>query len=242
MNIKGLTNLSLIDWDGEVCSIIFVGGCNFKCPNCHNAPLVLEPEKLKSISEADILQTIEGYREYITGVCISGGEATLQTDLHEFCKKLKDLNLKVKLDTNGKHPMMLEYLIKNKLVDYIAMDIKAPLTEKDYTKAAGIPIYIAELADMMYSIDLIKNSGIDYEFRTTVIPRFHKRKDIKQICKYGIRDARRYIIQNFYNSENLINPKMKTLNPFSQEKLEGFAKIAQKYVQEVKIRNLNRNL
>ncbi len=236
--IKGLTNLSLIDWDGEVCSVIFVGGCNFRCSMCHNAPLVLQPDSLTTLKEEFVLHIIEIYRKYITGICITGGEPCAQKHLPTLCRKLKSFGLKIKVDTNGKFPLMIDYLLKEKLVDYIAMDIKNILTLDKYSDATNIKLSLSDLEDICLTIDLIKNSGVDYEFRTTVIPTVHSIKDIEQICKYAIKGSKKYAIQNFWNSTELIDPEFQKIKPFSAEALEKFAEVARKYVKSVTVRNL----
>jgi pyruvate formate lyase activating enzyme len=238
MNIKGLTTLSLVDWDGEACSVIFVGGCPFRCPSCHNSSLVINPDFQENIQEPDILQTIEGYLNYISGICITGGEPCMQRYLPRFCRKIKKLGLKVKIDTNGMYPLMIDYLLKSKLVDYIAMDVKAPLILEKYSDATNTKLEFSDLEDICRSIDLIKKSKIDYEFRTTLIPTVHTKKDIEQICKYAIKGAKKYVIQNFWNSGALINPDFKKLNPLSSKELMSYSEIAMKYIKNVKTRNL----
>lgn len=206
--------------------------------NCQNAPLVLHPESYGTIHSDELLQGIEGLGKYIEGVCITGGEPTLYEDLPKLLKSIKGLGLKTKLDTNGKCSRELKYLIEHELIDYIAMDVKAPLINEKYAEAVGIPIYEAELCDIQYSIDIIRQSGIDYEFRTTVVPGLHSVKDIEQIAKYAIQGSKKYVIQNFWNAGELINKCYAKVPSFGQTELEAFANAARPYVKEVKIRDI----
>lgn len=238
MKIKGLTTFSLVDWDGEVCSTIFVGECNFRCPYCQNAPLVICPRKFETLPLVDVIQTIEGFRNYITGVCISGGEPTLDNGVVDLICNIPP-GLKIKLDTNGTNPHILHSVLMG--VDYVAMDIKAPLTLPKYSQAIGLKVDFETLVRIAASIDIIKKYAKDYEFRTTVVPGIHTIKDIEQICKYAIKGTKKYVIQNFWTGGELINPKFYDIKPFSQAELEAFAEVARKYVKEVKIRNLNQN-
>ena len=241
MNIKGIANLSLVDWDGEVCATLFLGGCNFRCGWCQNSSLVVDEQKIDPISQDEILQHIEGLGNYISGICITGGEPTIY-DLEPLCRSIKNLGLKIKLDTNGCHAWNAEALLNEGLIDYVALDIKAPLTIKDYSKATGIPVTLDTLSTIMQFIQFLKSSNFKYEFRTTVVPTIHNKRSIEQICRYAIAGAPKYVIQNFWNSATLINPKLFDVKPFTQSKLEEYAQIARKYVKEVKIRNLNQNL
>jgi pyruvate formate lyase activating enzyme len=241
MNIKGVANLSLVDWDNEVCATLFLGGCNFRCGWCQNSSLVVDEQQINSIPIADILQHIEGLGSYITGICITGGEPTLH-NIEPLCRDIKNLGLKVKLDTNGSHGEVAEKLLSDNLVDYLALDIKAPLTVKDYSKTTSTQISIDTLSTIMHLVDFLLNNKYDYEFRTTVVPTLHNKRSIEQICKYGITGARKYVIQNFWNCGNLIDPDLYKVKLFPQKKLVEFSKIAEQYVEEVKIRNFNQNL
>ncbi len=243
MSIKGITNLSLVDWDGVACATVFMGGCNFRCKWCQNAPLVLHPEKLETLEIPNVLQQIEGLGKYIDGICITGGEPTFNKDLIPFIQALKGLNLKVKLDTNGINPDVIAEAVCN--VDYIAMDIKAPLTTKKYSQATGQNIEEVDLIRIINSINIIQdfnkkyNFGTDYEFRTTVVPGLHTVKDIEQIAKYAIKGAKKYVIQNFWNAGELIDESYKNTRSFDALELDEFLEAAKPYVNEVKIRDIN---
>jgi len=233
MIISGLTPVSLIDWDGHPCSVVFTSGCNFRCPWCHNAELVLRDYKHK-----DSITKLDFSKKFIDHVCITGGEPTMYGDLSQLCLLLKNAGMKVKLDTNGSRPFRIFPLINFNLIDYIAMDIKAPFTKEKYSKASGVNFTEDYLLWPLESIDMIMKSSIDYEFRTTVVPGFHTPKDIEQICKYAIKGAKRYVIQNFHPCDTLIDPHLESIKPFSSAELEAFADAAKPYVNEVRCRNI----
>jgi len=230
MNIRGLQKTSLIDYPPNVVSVVFTGGCSFRCPFCHNPGLVLKHETLPRIDEKELLKQLLEKRQWIDGVCITGGEPCMQKDLPEFCSALKELNFLVKLDTNGSYPAMLKYLIENRLIDYIAMDIKSSKT--NYSKAAGTKVNIK---DIEKSIELIKTSSIDYEFRTTAVPKFINKKEIFKIAKW-ITPAKRYCIQQFRNKTALVDKKMQDIEPHSNTELQHLADIAKPYFKEVIVR------
>jgi pyruvate formate lyase activating enzyme len=167
MIFGGLQELTLIDYPGKIAATVFTIGCNFRCYYCHNPELVL-PEKIKNtktLSEEEILNFLKGRKGLLQGLCITGGEPTLENDLLDFIKQVKALNFLVKLDTNGSNPEVLKKLLENKLLDYIAMDIKAPLAK--YAIVAGVEI---DLNRIQESIKLVRQSGLEYEFRTTIAP------------------------------------------------------------------------
>jgi pyruvate formate lyase activating enzyme len=242
-NIKGSTIPSLVDWDGEVCATLFLGGCNLKCKFCQNTPLVVNPQKLKNINTDELLLNIERFSNYLTGVCITGGEPLLNClDLEPLLKNIKAMKLKVKLDTNGFFPDYFKHYLDLNLIDYVAMDVKAPLVLKKYSSLCGRRFKLDDLNLVQNSIDIIRGSGKGYEFRTTVIPKFHTVKDIEDISKYAIKGANRYIIQNFRTCNTLMSPKKCPPNGFSLPQLEKFAKVAYPHVKEVRIRNCDQNL
>ncbi|MBP8017018.1 anaerobic ribonucleoside-triphosphate reductase activating protein, partial [Candidatus Gracilibacteria bacterium] len=204
MQIAGIKKTSLLDYPGKIATIIFTLGCNFRCHYCHNPDFVL-PEKIKLIkddliTEKAFFNFLEKRVGFIDGVVITGGEPTLQKDLYEFIKKIKKMGFLIKLDSNGRDPKILKRLIKNKLVDYIAMDIKNPI--KKYKKIVNINLNLPAYEE---SIKIILNSDIDHEFRTTVVSGHHTKKDIENIGKL-ISGAKAYYIQNYESKINL-NPK-----------------------------------
>jgi len=223
MEIGGLQKLSLIDYPKKLACVVFLMGCNFRCPFCYNSSLVL-PEKIKKqprISERYFFDFLKRRKKFLEGVVLGGGEPTIWNELPDFIEKIKNLEYLVKLDTNGYNPEMLKKLIVKKLINYVAMDIKAPLELNfQYDKVVGIRVDIKKIKK---SIEIIKNSKIDYEFRTTIVPTLLRKKDIIQIAK-EISPAKRYFLQNFRPEETL-KLKFKKIKPYSQEYLSKIQKI-----------------
>lgn len=214
MQIGGLQKVTLIDYPGRLAAVVFLVGCNFKCPWCYSSELVL-PEKIKNqpkIPEKEFFQFLKSREGLLEGVVICGGEPTINKDLPVFIKKIKKLGFLVKLDTNGSNPKMLKDLIDKELIDYVAMDIKAPLAEKKYNKTTGTK---GLLSKVKKSIEILEKSGVDYEFRTTVVPGFHSKDDILEIAKF-IRKTKKYYLQNFRPEKN-INKKLEKIKPYPEE-------------------------
>lgn len=230
MRVVGFLKTSLLDWDGMVASVIYLPGCNFRCPFCHNADLVMRSGELPEID----MKAVEGYLneniDFLDGVVITGGEPTIHSDLPELIKRLRRIGVKVKLDTNGTNPEMLEDLINSGLLDYVAMDIKAPLTGK-YNDLSGVHTPVENLKR---SITIIMDSGIDYEFRTTVVPVLLKENDIEQIAAY-IGGAKKYALQQFRPGDTL-DIKFSKLDPYPSHRLREMAERARPYVRKVVIR------
>lgn len=208
MQISGLQKLSLTDYPGKVSCIVFTQGCNFRCPFCQNSTLLSKRSGLLDCE--DVLTYIEKRKDILDGVVISGGEPTLQEDLIEFIKKIKGYGLKVKLDTNGYQYDVLKYLIDNRFVDYIAMDIKDDLDY--YEKITGTKKIDVNI--LKNSIELIKNSGIDHEFRTTIVKEYHDYNKISNLC--DLVGNSKYFIQNYEDSGMILK---KGLHGFSNEEL-----------------------
>ncbi|MFH1294837.1 MAG: anaerobic ribonucleoside-triphosphate reductase activating protein [Candidatus Aenigmatarchaeota archaeon] len=217
MEIKGLQKTSLIDYPDNIAAIVFTPGCNFRCPFCQNPDLVVGFEKLPSMKEEEVLAFLKKRSAVLDGVVITGGEPTLQKDLPEFLRKVKALDLDVKLDTNGSNPGMLERLLSEKLLDYIAMDIKAPLS--DYAKVAGAKVDVGMIRT---SIDLIRNSGVDYEFRVTVVPKLHSEEDLLTMGN-ELRGAKKMTLQQFRPLITL-DPEFRNEKPYTEEFLKTVAK------------------
>ena len=233
MEIKGFLPSSLLDWEGKIVSTLFVPRCNFRCPYCQNADLVLAPEKLETIVTSDIFAHLAQKKDWLDAICLTGGEPCIYKELADFFRKIHSLGLLVKLDTNGSIPEMLEELIGESLVDYVAMDVKAPLEVDAYQRSAGINC--AKVLDKVRkSVTIIASSGIDYEFRTTVVPTLHTETDIKTIAS-SIKGARRYALQNFSNRETL-DPQFREIAPYPKEMLEQMRKAAATYVEQVIVR------
>ena len=227
MRIGGLQKCSLIDYPGKICAIVFTVGCNFRCPYCHNPELV--DETADPMSEADVFAFLERRRNLLDAVTITGGEPTMHGDLLQFMQKLKAMGYLVKLDSNGTNPEVLKTALEQKLVDYIAMDIKSPL--ESYEKIVARPIDIEKIKE---SIELIMKSGFDYEFRTTVVKSLLSLEDIHGIGE-AIRGAERYFLQKFIPTKTL-NPAFLRKTTFSDEEFEHMRSTMQKYVKECMIR------
>lgn len=230
MKIYGLQKLTLLDYPEKTACTIFTGGCNFRCPFCHNALLVTDIDDAKTYSEEEILDFLSKRRGLLDGVCITGGEPLINSDIADFIRKIKDLGYKVKLDTNGTFPKRLKELIDNRLVDYVAMDIKN--SKEKYGKTAGMKN--VSLSDIEKSINLLKLSGIDYEFRTTVVKELHTEEDISRIAEW-IKGAKRYFLQNFEDSGNLIG---ENLSAVSKDVLERMKSSAKAFVENTQIRGV----
>jgi len=239
MEIGGLQKLTLIDYPGRVAATVFLCGCNFRCPWCYSPELVL-PEKIKRhlypvksrkagspeakfngarIPEKDFFDFLKKRKGLLKGVVICGGEPTIHKDLPKFIKKIKKMGYLVKLDTNGSNPMMLKELITNKLVDYVAMDVKqaqnSKLKTQNYDRAAGAKV---DLNKIKKSVEILKNSKIDFEFRTTVVPGIHTKEDIVEIAKWIGGPKIKYYLQNF-RPEKTLDPKFEKIKPYPQEYL-----------------------
>ncbi len=200
MIFGGFQPLSLIDYPGKVCAIAFTSGCNFYCSFCHNPELV-SPDLIKTqpqIAEADILHFLEERKGKLEALCISGGEPTLHNDLIDFLKRVKNLGYLIKLDTNGTNPNVLTKIFQKELVDYVAMDIKAPLIKEKYEQITRRPVVMATI---IQSVELIKEQAPDYEFRTTVEPLLNK-KDIINIAN-ALKPAKKYFLQEFHSTKTL---------------------------------------
>ena len=237
MEIRGFIDLSLSDWDGKLCSVIFLPGCNLRCPFCYNSTLVLHPETVETVPFLPVEDYLRKQRSWIDGVCITGGEPTIHKDLPELCSKLKETGFLVKVDTNGTYPKMVKTLIDNGLVDYIAVDIKAPLTVEKYSKATGANVEKL-LEKVEESIGVLLESNMDYEFRTTVVPTLHEEQDLREICD-SVKGCKKYVLQKFDVSfgKETIDPDFSKLKSFSDEKLKNFLAIAQEILPNVRLRS-----
>ena len=197
MNIQGFSKTSLLDYPGHIAAVVFTGGCNFRCPFCHNSDLVLTPSA--EYTEEEVLAVLKKRRGILEGVCITGGEATLQPGLIDFMRKLRELGYKIKLDTNGYRPDVLRAVLNEGLVDYVAMDIKNSLPK--YPLTAGISNFRKE--DISESISLLMTSTVDYEFRTTVVHELHTEEDLIEIA-HMLTGCRHYFLQSFKDSGNIL--------------------------------------
>lgn len=214
MLILGFQKTTLIDYPGKIASTIFLGGCNFRCGYCHN-PELISNFNTSSINEEEIISSLRKRLDFIEGVCITGGEPTVHKDLISFIKKIKDLNLLVKLDTNGTNPEMLKKLVELNLLDYVAIDIKTGFSKYEkLTNSKGT------IQNIEKSIRILINSSIDYEFRTTVIPGFFEEQDIMEIKKM-IKGTKKYYLQQFRPSKTL-DPSFSKIKAYSTKELNNF--------------------
>ncbi len=287
MKILGLQKLTLLDFPGRVAAIVFTGGCNFRCPFCQNSSLVLAPQTVPEISEEEFRQFLRRRRGLLDGICVTGGEPTLHADLPEFLASVRDAGYLVKLDTNGTHPAMLEALLSDGLLDYVAMDIKAGpenyarvcglkasarsevrsgLSCKDKQRAEsgsrdGLPregTQKAEskdreslscensgqtpesadllLANVRRSVELLMNSDIEYEFRTTVVKGLHTARDFEEIASW-LSGCRAYFLQSFRDCPEVLLENH-PFSAFSDDDMREFLKIAQKKIPQAALRGI----
>jgi len=229
MTIGGLQKFSLIDYPGKTTAIIFTVGCNFRCRYCNNPELVIPEEYKKEIPISEIYNFLESRRGKLDAVCITGGEPTQHSDLPEMINKIKKMGFLVKLDSNGSRPEVLDDFIKKDMVDYIAMDVKAPL--EDYLKIMGWWVSPEKLKK---SINLIMSSGIEYEFRTTVAKSITSMDDIRKIAQ-TIEGAENYYLQKFIPTK-LIDSSLKKESPYSDEHLNKIAEEMKRYVKNCSVR------
>ena len=229
MKICGLNKTTLLDYPGHVAATIFFGGCNFRCPFCHNGDLVLNSGEMLGYNEEEVLTFLKKRKNVLEGVCITGGEPTLYNQLPDFITKIKELGYKVKLDTNGSCPNMIETLIEKKLIDYIAMDIKAPIS--DYDKVCGVAV---DIEKVKRSVKLLKEGKVPYEFRTTVVKELHSKKAIMEIAEW-IKGADNYYLQNYQETDKNI---CRGFASMTKEELFALENELRKYVKNVKVRGV----
>lgn len=234
LEIKKFLPLSCVDWDGKVSAVAFLPHCNFRCPFCYNTDLVLNSESLKTEPFEEIKRQLGKSKGWLDGVVITGGEPTLNDELPSFCGKIKELGLEVKLDTNGTNPDMLQRLTEEKLVDYVALDVKAPLNSISYSRAAGVDagVFIAKVEK---TVQFLLETFEEYEFRTTLVPTIHNEEDLKQICN-KIEGCKKYVLQKFVGDMKTLDPKLSNVRPFSDAEMEGFLRLAKKTVPNTILR------
>lgn len=231
ITIKGFIENSLIEWEGNIVSIVFLPHCNLRCPYCHATHLVREPNELESIPLDAVIGKIKQNKSWIDGIVITGGEPTLHSNIDSLINIFKEMGLKVRIDTNGTNPAILENLIQRGLIDCVAMDIKAPLREEKYRVVAGGS---CDLSDIRRSINLIMESGIEYEFRTTVCPAFLDGLDITEIAR-SIAGSKRYILQAF-RPNNCLDSRLIDVEPYSEDEIKDFAQGARRFVKDCYVR------
>lgn len=228
MKILGMEKLSLVDFDNHISATVFTGGCNFRCPYCHNAPLVLDPEGQGTIGEDEVFSYLKRRKGVLQGVCITGGEPTLAKGLKDFIMKVKELGYDVKLDSNGTHPEVLRNFIEEKIVDYIAMDIKN--SKERYAETVDKKNF--DLTPVEESVFLLKENIVPYEFRTTLVKEFIDEKDIERIAEW-LKGAERYFLQHFKDSGNCI---VSDLHEVDEDTAQRYKDIAAKKIKYVALR------
>ena len=226
MNVQGYQKLTLLDFPGRVAATVFTGGCNLRCPFCHNAGLVETPFSSAN-SEGELLSYLASRRRLLEGVCVTGGEPLLQPDLPAFLQKVKDMGYAVKLDTNGSLPDRLRAILETGLVDYVAMDVKS--SPRGYAAATGRE---GDFAPYLESIRLLEGGTLPHEFRTTVVKGIHTAADIEEIGQLLAGAARDYL-QPFRDSGNLLGHGC---SAFSEAEMSAFLDIAKKYIPAAELR------
>lgn len=230
MLIGGLQKMTLIDYPGKIAATVFLVGCNFRCPYCHNPELVNPEltERQPEIKESDFFKFLDERTGFLDGVCITGGEPTIHSDLLIFIQNIKKRGFSVKLDTNGSNSGILEYLIKNDLVDFVAMDIKTSILKYNKVRAKN------KISQVQKSINVIKDSGKNYEFRTTVAPGIVDEKDIEEMTQW-LKGAKKIVLQQFRPGK-VLSPSFEKTEPYPIQNLQKMIKILEPNVEKVELR------
>ena len=229
MKFYGFQKMTMLDFPGRVACTVFTGGCNLRCPFCHNALLVTQVDNVV-YDEEEILDYLKKRKGLLDGICVSGGEPLLQIGLESFLQKVKELGFKVKLDTNGTFPARLKSLVEKGLVDYVAMDIKN--CKDKYALTTGTDSF--DISKIEESVAFLLKDTVDYEFRTTIVDGLHETQDIVKIGEW-IQGAKKYFLQNFVDSGNLIKSGLKAV---SLDKLKEFAKLLENSVGKISLRGV----
>ena len=230
MKIQGLQKLTLLHFPEHVACTIFTPGCNFRCPFCHNASLVVHIPKESEVTEDAFFTFLERRKGILDGVCVTGGEPLLQPEIETFIGRIKALGYAVKLDTNGSFPEKLKTLVEKGLVDYVAMDIKNSL--ETYAITSGVDAL--DIEKIQESVSYLKENHVPYEFRTTVTRNFHSKEEFERIGQW-LTGTEKYFLQNFVDSGDLINGRIKGC---SEEEMKEFLSVVQKYIPGAKLRGI----
>lgn len=230
MRIQGLQKLTLLDYPEHVACTVFTAGCNFRCPFCHNASLVVDIPEESEITEDDFFDFLKKRVGVLDGVCVSGGEPLLQPDIESFLRKIKELGYAVKLDTNGSFPEKLKQLVEKGLVDYVAMDIKN--SKETYAITCGLQTL--DVVSIEKSVAYLKEGHVPYEFRTTVVKNYHFKENFEMIGQW-LNGAEKYFLQNFVDSGDLINKKMQGC---TEEEMKELLEMVKQYVPGAKLRGI----
>lgn len=231
MQINGFNKLTLLDYPGHLAATIFLGGCNMRCPFCHNASLVTKLSSQPVIPTEEVLTTLAKRKGILEGVCITGGEPTLYQDLPDFIKEIKTMGFLVKLDTNGSNPTMLKALVQNGFLDYVAMDIKN--SREKYHLTAGVSNISLDLIEE--SIQFLLTSPLDYEFRTTIVKELHTKEDVVSIGKW-LKGAKAYHLQSYKDSDDVITPGF---HSYPKEILSEYINFLTPYVSHISLRGVD---
>ena len=231
MQIFGFNKTTLLDFPEHVACTVFTGGCNFRCPFCQNGDLVLHGGSLPVLDEEEVFGVLRKRKGILTGVCVTGGEPTLQRDLDVFLSRVKELGYLVKLDFNGYRPEVLQSLCERGLVDYFAMDIKS--SPENYARTAGVKEL--DMGLIRESVDFIRSCGLDYEFRTTVVRELHSSGDFLSIGEW-LKGCKAYFLQSYVESEGVI---CKEFSSYSKEELEEFVMLLKPYIDNVSLRGVD---
>ena len=231
MQIFGFNKTTLLDFPEHVACTVFTGGCNFRCPFCQNGDLVLHGGSLPVLDEEEVFRVLRKRKGILTGVCVTGGEPTLQRDLDVFLSRVKELGYLVKLDSNGYRPEVLQSLCERGLVDYFAMDIKS--SPENYARTAGGKEL--DMGLIRESVDFIRSCGLDYEFRTTVVRELHSSGDFLSIGEW-LKGCKAYFLQSYVESEGVI---CKEFSSYSKEELEEFVMLLKPYIDNVSLRGVD---
>jgi len=228
VEIKGIEKFSSRDFPGHISSTVFLGGCTFRCPYCHNADLVLRPETIPSLAADYFLSYLDGRKGWLEAVCFTGGEPLLHEDLEELIRVVRERGLLVKIDTNGSFPDRLEALLALGLIDRVAMDVKAPLERYREVTRSNV-----DLERIVRCADLLRESGVKHTFRTTVVPGLVGKDDVTKIGEW-LNGAAHYVVQQFV-PQTTIDPAYLEVKPFGRAQLEEMAAAARPYFVEVGI-------
>ncbi|MEM2909829.1 MAG: anaerobic ribonucleoside-triphosphate reductase activating protein [Nitrososphaerota archaeon] len=229
MRIGGFQKVSLVEYPGKVSTVVFTVGCNFRCPFCY-VPWLVIPDEVKEVRKDEVLSYIKRRAGLIDAVVVTGGEPTLQESLPDFFREVRRIGLLTGIETNGSNFFMLEKLVRERLVDYVAMDIKTALEYEKYKKVTGSILTRELFENVKRSLSLLMESGISYEFRTTLVKEYHTKEDIIEICK-SIEGAKIYYLQNLQPTKRLLGGEK--LTPFSEEEIEGLLTEGRRYVNIV---------
>ena len=230
IRIKGFLETSFVDWPGRICAVLFLPYCNFRCPYCHNHDLVLEPEQYEDVPLEFVLERLGELSGWVDGVCITGGEPTIHPDLPSLIREIKKRGMAVKLDTNGSHPDVLRRLMDEGLLDYVAMDVKAPLEEVSYRRAVGVAVNLQRIKE---SIALLMEGRVEYQFRITVVPSLHKEGDLRRLA-HQLAGARDLTLQNF-NPRDPLDPSFREVRPYDEEWMKKMQREVSRILRDVEV-------